>query len=50
MAREAGFRQIYTTDYGYNLPGCGPLRIRRIRLSSDYDTIEVLRLKLASGG
>lgn len=50
VAREAGFKQIYTTDYGYNVPGCGPLRVRRIRLSSEYDTVEVLRLKLASGG
>lgn len=50
IARQSGFQLIFTTDYGYNLPGSGPLRIRRIRLSSDYDTVDVLRAKLATGG
>lgn len=50
LARQAGFRLIFSTDYGYNLPGCGPWRIRRIRLSSDFDTVEVLRAKLETGG
>lgn len=50
IARQSGFQLLFTTDYGYNLPGSGPLRIRRIRLSSDYDTVEVLRAKLATGG
>lgn len=50
VARESGFRLLFTTDYGYNLAGDGPLRIRRIRLSSVFDTVEVLRLKLATGG
>lgn len=50
LARRSGFSMIFTTDYGYNFPGSGPLRIRRIRLSSDFDTVEVLRSKLATGG
>lgn len=50
LARQSGFRLVFTTDYGYNLPGSGPWRIRRIRLSSDFDTVEVLRSKLESGG
>lgn len=50
LARQSGFRLVFTTDYGYNLPGCGPWRIRRIRLSSDFDTVEVLRAKLETGG
>lgn len=50
LARESGFRLVFTTDYGYNLPGSGPWRIRRIRLSSDFDTVEVLRAKLETGG
>lgn len=49
-ARRAGFRLVVTTDYGHNLPGCGAFRVRRIRLSSDYDTVEVLRAKLETGG
>ena len=50
LAQLSGFTMVFTTDYGYNLSGSGPLRIRRIRMSSDYDTVEVLRFKLASGG
>jgi peptidoglycan/xylan/chitin deacetylase (PgdA/CDA1 family) len=50
LAQRSGFRMIFTTDYGYNLAGSGPWRVRRIRLSSEYDTVDVLRLKLASGG
>lgn len=50
LARQSGFRLVFTTDYGYNLPGSGPWRIRRIRLSSDFDTVEVLRAKLETGG
>lgn len=47
VARRAGFTSLYTTDYGPNLPGNGALRIRRIRLSSDFDTVDVLCSKLA---
>lgn len=50
LARRSGFRMVFTTDYGYNLAGSGPWRIRRIRLSSDFDTVEVLRAKLETGG
>lgn len=50
LARQSGFRLVFTTDYGYNLPGSGPWRVRRIRLSSDFDTVEVLRAKLETGG
>ena len=50
LARQSGFRLVFTTDYGYNLPDSGPWRIRRIRLSSDFDTVEVLRVKLETGG
>ena len=50
LAQQSGFQLVFTTDYGYNLPGCGPWRIRRIRLSSVFDTVEVLRAKLATGG
>ncbi len=50
LAKQSGFRLVFTTDYGYNLPGSGPWRIRRIRLSSDFDTVEVLRAKLETGG
>lgn len=50
LAQQSGFQLVFTTDYGYNLPGCGPWRICRIRLSSVFDTVEVLRAKLATGG
>ncbi len=50
LAQSSGFRLIFTTDYGYNLENSGCLHIRRIRLSSDYDTVDVLRRKLATGG
>ncbi|MFN8606686.1 MAG: polysaccharide deacetylase family protein [Vulcanimicrobiota bacterium] len=50
LAQQSGFQLVFTTDYGYNLPGCGPWRICRIRLSSVFDTVEVLRSKLATGG
>lgn len=50
LAQQSGFRLVFTTDYGYNLPESGCLRIRRIRLSSDFDTVEVLRAKLETGG
>ena len=50
VAKQAGFRLVFTTDYGRNLPGSGTYKIRRIRLSSEHDTVEVLRDKLALGG
>jgi len=50
LARRSGFKMVFTTDYGYNLPGSGPWQIRRIRLSSEYDTVERLISKLATGG
>lgn len=46
IAKKAGFRMIFTTDYGKNWPGSGVDRICRVRLSSVYDTIDVLRRKL----
>jgi len=46
VARKAGFRVLFTTDYGRNLPGSGLLKVRRVRVSSEYDTIERLREKL----
>lgn len=45
-AQKAGFTTIFTTDYGANHSGDGTLRIRRIRLSSSYDTVERLKEKL----
>lgn len=45
-ARKAGFTVFFTTDYGANHAGDGALRIRRIRLSSSYDTVERLKEKL----
>jgi peptidoglycan/xylan/chitin deacetylase (PgdA/CDA1 family) len=50
VAMASGFRMVFTTDYGYNFPKSGCQKIRRIRLSSDWDTVEVLRAKLESGG
>jgi peptidoglycan/xylan/chitin deacetylase (PgdA/CDA1 family) len=50
VAGEAGFRLIFSTDYGFNLPASGCTAIRRIRASSVYDTVDVLRQKLATGG
>ena len=47
LARQAGFRLLFTTDYGPNLGGSGLLRVRRVRVSSEYDTIERLRQKLS---
>ena len=46
IAKKAGFRMIFTTDYGKNWPGSGSDRLCRVRLSSVYDTVEVLRRKL----
>jgi peptidoglycan/xylan/chitin deacetylase (PgdA/CDA1 family) len=45
-ARKAGYDMLFTTDYGSNHPGDGTLRIRRIRLSSAYDTVPRLEEKL----
>ncbi len=47
IARKAGFRLLFTTDYGRNVPASGVLRVRRVRLSSEYDTIERLEQKLS---
>lgn len=46
VARKAGFRVLFTTDYGPNLPGSGLLKVRRVRVSSEYDTVERLKEKL----
>ncbi len=46
IAEKAGFTTVFTTDYGANHPGDGTLRIRRIRLSSSYDSVERLVEKL----
>lgn len=50
IATASGFRMVFTTDYGYNLPKSGCHKIRRIRLSSDWDTVDTLRIKLENGG
>ena len=47
IAKKAGFRVIFGTDYGKNWPGSGVDRICRVRLSSVYDTVDVLRRKLS---
>jgi len=46
IAEKAGFTAIFTTDYGANHAGDGSLKIRRIRLSSVYDTVDRLKEKL----
>lgn len=45
-AKASGFTVLLTTDYGPNHPGDGTLGIRRIRLSSEYDTVTRMEEKL----
>lgn len=46
IAKKAGFDLMFTTDDGANHPGDSPLLIKRIRMSSSFDSVSRMDEKL----
>jgi len=50
LACKLGYNMAFNTEYGVNRPGDNVLKIKRLRMSSKYDTVARFEKKLATYG